>query len=441
MTRTESTIENDDVLDLLTSLVDKSLVLYDESTGRYRLLETVHQYGRDRMLEAGNGEVWRDQHLVHFLTLAEDAEPHLTGRDQAEWLDRLEREHDNLRVALEWTGQRAGSAEAGLRLAGAFWRFWDVRGYLGEGRGWLAGLLSADAGDPAGSVRAKALNAAGILAYRQADYTGAQALHEKSLAIRRELGDQWGVASSLNNLGLVTAEQADHASSRAFYEESLAIKRELGDRAGIAVSLNNVGITACYQADYPAAWTLHEESLEIKRELGDRWGIASSLCNLGMVARELGDYTAARDLYQQSLAIWRDFGDPRGIAALLNNLGEVAFEQADYSAARTLHKESLGIFRDLGELLGIANSLEGLAALPAGTGAPRHTSRIWGAAERLREAIGAPLPPNERSRYQRKVFSARAALGDAAAFDRAWQQGRAMTVEQAIKYALSSADD
>ena len=436
-------VEDWETLDLLTSLADKSLVVPQQHDGvtRFRLLETVRQYARDRLLESGDRKQWRDRHLVHFLALAEEAEPELAGAEQQVRLERLEAEHDNLRAALEWSSEVGADPKAGLRLAGSVWRFWDVRGYLGEGRRWLAGLLAnipAGGGDGRSAIRAKALHGAGVLAYRQGDYPAAHALHEESLAIRREMGDRWGIAGSLNSLGNVAYEQGDYPAAHALFEEGLAIRRELGARWGIARSLNILGIVAYEQGDYPAARALYKESLAIRRELGDRRGIALSLNNLGRVVHEQGDYPAARALHEESLAICRDVGDRRGIAGSLNNLGSVAYVQGDYPASRALFEESLAIRREMGDRRGISGSLEGLGPALAALDNPDRAARLWGYAERLRDEIGSPLPPNERPRYERQVADARIALADDAAFDAAWHEGRAMVLEQAIVLVLKA---
>jgi non-specific serine/threonine protein kinase len=428
-----------EVLDLLTSLCDKSLVVVEQNDGRsrYRLLESVRQYGRERLLERGGGDAVRDRHLAYFLNLAEEAEPKLTGADQAVWLQRLDEEHDNLRSALTWSSATGGDATSGLRLAGALWWFWYARGYFGEGRGWLSRLLAAAPSRQDTAARAKALTGAGRLARQQSDYPAAQTLLNESLAIQRKLGDRRGIATSLNNLGLMAWDQGEYRSARTLYEESLAIRRELGDRWGIAVSLNNLGGVAFDEGDYVAAQGLHEGSLVIRRELGDRRGIASSLGNLGNVAYAQGHYSVSRALFEESLAISRDVSDPQGIGFALGTLGNIAAAQGDNASARALFKQSLAIRLELGDRWGIAEVLEGLSYVASALAEPGRAIRIIGAAERLREEIGSPLPLNERPRYDRHVAAARAALGDDAAFDRVWQEGHGLTLEQAIKLALA----
>jgi len=430
----------DDVLDLLSSLCDKNLVAVEPSGSsvRYRLLETVRQYARDRMMDDGRGSTWRDRHLGYFMSLAEEAEPQLTGPRQQTWLERLETEHDNIRAALEWSGDANGSAGLGLHLAGALWRFWLIRGYLSEGRERLSRALDKDPRSDS-SGRSKALHGMAVLSQKQGDYASARNLYLESLAIRRDLGDRVGIAAVIGNLGNMAFDQGDYAAVKPLYEECLAIFRELGERGSIAAVLQNLGHVAHYQGDYASARSLREESLAIYRELGNRQGIASSLNNLGSGAHFQGDYAAAVALQEESLTIFRELGDQGGIAYSLNNLGLAALDQGNNAAALSFFRESLAIKRDLGDRWGIAYSLEALAKLAATVGQPLQASQIWGAAEVLREAIGAPVPQHERSAYQQQVSSARTLHGDDNAFISAWAEGRAMSIDAAIASAMEVA--
>lgn len=470
------TIPAHDVLDLLTSLVDKSLVAVDESDHgtRYRLLESMREYALERAQALFGNAPWADRHLACFFALAEEAEAQLKGIDQQAWLDRLETEHDNFRAALTRATAVRGKGETGLLLASAFARFWLVRGYLAEGRGWLSRLLDATL-DAAPATRAKALNWAGIFAWKQGDYAGAGRLYDQSLAIRRQLGDRKGIGAVLNNQGLLAYEQGDYRTARLLHEESLAVDRELGDRWGVAVSLIHLASLAAMQGDYvsarglndeglaifrafgdrghvanalrsvghvrgeqgehEAARALYEESLTICRELGDRSGIAGALQGLGLCARHTVDQAGARGLLEDSLAIYRELGDREGMAKSLTHLGHVAADCGDHASALALQSQSLAIHRQLNDRWGIAGSIEGLARATAVIREPRPAAVLWGAAERLREEIAAPIAPSERLHYDRAVAAARAAIRDAPAFEDAWRQGRAMTLEQAIAYA------
>ncbi len=424
-----------EVLDWLTHLVDESLVIMEERGGeaRYRLLETVRQYAQEKLLDAGEAEIVRRRHRDWFLSLAEQAASELMGPRQAAWLDRLEEEHDNLWTALEWS-LGSDKVEAGLHLAAALWRFWEVRGYLSEGRTWLEAAL-AKSGSASEELRAKLLQGAGILAWYQDDYPRAAALCQESLALYRQFNNKQGIAMALNILGLVRRNQGEYVEARSVLEESLAIFRELGDRPHVADSLLTLGIVACRQGDYPRATRLLEESLTLFRESEDERGIASALNNLGIVARYEGNYHRAVALHEESLALLEELGDKGGIGFSLYILGLAAHCQGYHERALTLLKRSLTMQRELGDRGGIARCLEGLAEVVCSQGKHERAGRLFGAAEALREVIGAPLPPSDRSDYDRHLNVARDALGEEA-FTTAWTQGRAMTLEQAIAYAL-----
>jgi non-specific serine/threonine protein kinase len=390
-----------DVLDLLPRLVDKSLVLAEErgKAVRYHMLETIRQYAREKLAESGEAEGVQSRHLDFFLELAKAAGPELEGARQGAWLERLEAEHDNLRAALR-RSLEVGEAERSLRLAGALGHFWGRRGYLTEGREWLEAALAKGDRSPVASrreadARAKALRQAGWLATWQADYGRAKELHEEGLALSRSLVDKRGIARSLNSLGNVAWSEGSYPAARSLYEESLAIWRELGDKRGIAASLNNLGLVVSSQGDYGAARTLLEEGLAIRRELGDETGSGSLLNNLANVARHHGDYAAAHSLYVRGLSLYRGLTD------------------------RVL----------------VLETLEGLAAVAAAKEQPRRAALIFGAVEAMREALGAPRPPSDRAEYDWIVEVVRAALVEGT-FAAAWEQGRAMTLEQAIAYAL-----
>jgi predicted ATPase/DNA-binding winged helix-turn-helix (wHTH) protein len=395
-------VDDWEVLDLLTSLANKSLMLAEERGGamRYGLLETVRQYAWERLRRDGEEPAWQGRHLAYFIALAEEAELHLRGAGQQGWFERLEIEHDNMRSALAWSCAGNGDSFGGLRIATALSRFWYVRGYFAEGRGWLSALLAALPIGQAPATRGKALAGAGSLARRQGDYEGAWALHEASLGIWRELGDRLGIADSLNSLGFVATEKGEFAKSRALYEESLAMMRALDNALGIAVALNNLGY-------------------------------ATGMC---------GDFATARTMLKESWATLRQIGDRQDMCEPIYNLGDIASTEGDYVSALALLKESLVIRRDLSDRWSIAESLEGLAYVFYRLVGAGPAARIWGGAERLRKEIGAPLPPREEARYWSRVATARASMNNDAGFDAAWQEGCAMTWQQATRYALELGD-
>ncbi len=474
-----------EVLDLLTSLVDKSLVLTEAGgTMRYRLLDTLRQYAADKREEEGGEDETvrvRRRHCDWYLARAEEAEPQLQGADQARWLNYLETEHDNLRSALDWLAAEANeesdAAEAGLRLSAALSRFWQVRGYLSEGREQLARALLARRPETHTAAVAATLSAAGSLAIAQGDYVAARALHEEGLRIRRELKDNPGIASSLNNLGNIASAQGDLGAARTLYEEtyrlqresgnrraiattlnnlgnvaleqgdyvtartlhqdSLALCRELGDQRGVASSLNNLGLVAYAQADHATAQSLFEEGLITRRALGDKQGIALSLNNLGNIAFERGDHAAAGSLYEESLVIRRALGDIQGVALSLNNLGNVASARGDFGAAQLFHEESLAVFRESGDKPGVAYALEALAEVRSVTSGAEKAALLWGAAHTLRGSIGVPLPPFEHAEQEKRIVQARSDLGSDI-FDAAWSKGTTLTWEQAVDYAFGA---
>ncbi len=355
-------IEQYEVLDLLSQLVEKSMVATEEENGemRYRLLETVRQYAGERLMESGEAERLRERHRDFFVAVAERAEPELEGPDQKSWLDRLETEHDNLRAALAWCKSAADGAEAGLRLAAALVWFWVGRGHWREARAHLADVLAHEgAGEPT-AARVKALNAAGHLAVLQGDHSAAWGLHEEALAISREHGYQEGVSSSLRGLGFVAWRRGDLSTTRALCEEALAISRECGSRLGIARSLSVLAMPAERHGDYARSRALREEALAIYREVGDKSRMAHCLASVGWVALSGGDRSVARAHFEESLTIRRELGDRAGVAACLGGLGMVARRDGDYSAARPLYEESLAISRELGNKTGIAGSLHEL---------------------------------------------------------------------------------
>jgi len=430
-------IEEWEVLDLLSSLVDKSLVNAHTNapTTRYPLLETVRQYAQDRLVESGESRSMREKHRDYFLNLVEEARSGLRGAEQAYWLGVLGAEHDNLRQALAWCLEEPEGGEKGLRMARGLVRVWWVLGQWSEGRECLRGLLAHPSAQEHTRLRADALNGAGELAWLQSDYTSARALHEASLKLWRELGIESGIADSLGNLGILAQLQGDYEAARALLEETLALDRAAGNRNGMASTLISLGVVAAEQADYARARILFEESLALYQELEDRLSVARCLANLANVARGQGDYASARNLHEQSLAIQRDLGNGEGAAVVLGNLGILATEQAEYALARSLFKDSLEVMRDMGEKRGVSGLLDSFAALAMHMGEADRAACLWGASSALRAQIGSPRPPNEVRKQQEEETSVRKILGEEA-FAAAWEKGRAMSWQRAVAFAL-----
>lgn len=475
-------IEKDQVLNLLGSLIDKSLVTLEAygGTARYGLLDTIREYGRVKLQQSAESQWVQNRHLEFFLTLAEQAEAKLLGAEQLVWVRRLQVEHANLRTALRWSEGDQYGVEAGLRLAGALWRFWEICGYLSEGREWLATLLSnTKAREGSTEARARALTAAGRLALFQGDFSAAWLLLEEGLAIWQDLGPlgQWGVAISLMGIGRVAFRQDNYARAEVLFEESLATFRGVGSTGkwGVAASLMGLGAVAATQGDYARAWALNDESLGVCRELGDKVGMAASLKYLADIAYRQGDYDRTLALTEESLAMSKELGDKVGIGMSLNHLGDVAYHYGDYARALALYGESLEIFKEVGVKGSIAMSLndmgqvalaqgnsswalalfsqslslakelgskwdlgwclEGLAGVAALTGQYERAARLFGVVEALFESIGFRVRPDDRADHDRKVAAVHARL-EKETFDKAWEEGRAMTLEQAIAYGM-----
>ena len=425
-----------EIIDLLTNLVSKSLVVFSDEEARYRLLETVRQYARDKLLETGEAARVRDRHRDWFLAFAERAGSALQGPDQALWLKCLETEHDNLRAALEWS---SNDAETGLRLAGALWFFWYLRGYVSEGREWLRQSLERTGHAPS-PLRAKALYGASMLARAQDDYAQATALLEESLMLYRVLKDKHGVASVLGNLGVIAFARGDYARATKLHEESLEHFRELGDTVGIASALSELGNVAMYQNDIARAEELLEESLALSRAAQDDQGIALALRRLGAVLFQKGEHVRAKALLQESLELYRGLGAVPGLASVLNSLGMVALSEGDAQRASTLLCESLIKYRDVGDKWHIALCLDRLARVAAAQGDWRRAAQLLGAEEALRETIGAPLPPSEHEGREETLQRAHEHLGEEL-FAAAWADGYAMKLDHAIALALSAKHD
>ena len=466
-------LERTDVLDLLSGLVDKSLVMAEQTDGttRYRLSETMRRYAQERLAEdAAEDAAMRDAHLAWVGELAARAEGELRGPEQVRWLRVVEAALDDVRAALRWGSERAEVDT--LALAAALGRFWEVRGYLSEGRGWLEALLATTGAAVGPEVRTKALRWAAILAQRQGDYdqarvlhgeslelaqaagdqrgiaaavhglgnlaalqgdlAGARPLYEQALDIGRVLGDDHVIAAALTNLGTVAHNRAAFAEARALSEESLAVRRRMGDRHGIAMVTGNLAYLAFQQGDLAEARALYEESLGLQRELGDRPGIANSLCNLGYLALSEGDLAGAAKLLEESLALAGELGDKYWTALSLLRLAKVARAEGDHERASVLDGRALTLASEMGAKRALAEWLEGLAGTAVAQGAFERAVVLLGAADAVRDELGAPLPPAERPAHDKDLAAARAALSEDA-FARAWAEGRAMPLEDAVR--------
>ncbi|MCW3054423.1 MAG: hypothetical protein JWN14_3593 [Chthonomonadales bacterium] len=468
------------VLDLLTSLVEKSLVVFlerEEGNGaRYQMLEMVRQYAAESLQSQGDTETGKSRHRAYFLKLVEEARDHIDGPEDALWMARLDTELDNLRFTLEWQDAERCPVDSDLRLTGGLFSYWAVRGTYQEGLHYLKQALDRDTQYPRIRPRAVALTGAGILAFHQGDYAAARLLYEEALHIWRELGPKHALASTLGNLGNVVFFQGDYATALQLFTESMGQHQESGKRIGIACSLDALGAIRVKLGDYDSANVHFRESHTIYSELGDQLGLANSFGNLGSIAADQDDHVTAQTYFTECLALYRELGAKSGIAWTLNSLGSVAAAQQEYSRAQTLHEESLKLYREVGEKQGIAlalcflgrvalsqgdhalaqklhqeslrlcspmeywegveENLLGLAAVLLALSQPAWAARLWGVSHALRERMGIPLALDGRAQYDQKVDLARSVLGEEA-FTAHWEQGFTLSWEQALEFALA----
>ena len=478
-----SGLDIETILDTLAALVDKSLVVAlpapdGQSPVRYRLLETIRQYSQEKLAASGEAEQLHDRHLAWYLILAEGAVPGLKGRAAGQWLKRLELEHDNMRAALRWS-QTTGQIEAGLRLAAALHWFWERRGYLSEGRAWLKMLLEKASTETnelsLTQARAQALLGAAALAFNQGDWAEAAVYAEESAALFRRLDDHPGLTLALLRLGFAVGPATERG--KQFQAEALALSEGLEDKWVVAMVRYVVGQGAYFRADYTTARHYLQDALRLLREVGDLLFLPRVLSMLGGVDLGLGEYTQARTRLEEALALVRATNDPRAIALVAGNLGDVARCQGDYGRAEEVYRESLALHRtlgnhsdipgvihslgyvalgqgklddalaleresllaqrDQGHLPGVAEGLAGLAAVAGAQGQLARAARLFGAAEALREQVQPMVWPAERFEWNQHVAALRARL-DLTTLTGAWADGRAMTVEQAVDYALSA---
>lgn len=421
--------DQDETLELLSGLVDKSLVLVTERGRqmRYRLLETVRSYAEDKLSTVERDAV-QGTHVAHFVALAERAEPELCGSESRQWLDVLDVERANLRSAL-YSSAAGREPHAGLRLASACWRFCYLRGHYAQGRSWLGHALSA-AVDPPDGLRAKALTAAGTLAHLECKYRDAAADLASALRIYRGLGDRAGEAAALQSLGSVARERGLYSASRRLHEDSLALFRGLGDDACIARSLNYLGFLAWLQGDFDRAMTLCRQALAIVERTADRESLAWALLNLGAIEYYRGEPDKADALLYRSLQMSQDLGHREGIAWCANLLGLLGRARGDLAAAQRWLLQSLEVHRALGDRWRSASVLTEMAALAEATGQPERAVRLLAAAQAMREEIGAPVPPVERAAADAAV-AARGCF-DAGALAGAEHAGRTQSLDRLL---------
>ncbi|HLL99717.1 MAG TPA: protein kinase [Pyrinomonadaceae bacterium] len=388
--------ERNELLDKVTSLVEKSLLAAKEQPDgemRFRMLSVVREYARESLEKSAETGTIRRNHAEYFLALAEEAEPHLQVSQSAAWLNRLEEEHDNIRAAIRWSLQH--DAEIAARLAASIKVFWTVRGHLTEGEERLKKILK-----------------------KSADYP---------LSVRFKL---------LNGLGVIMRQRGDFNAAKKAYEESLKEAKAVTDLRQIALSSRGLGLMAYHQGDLATALKFYQEGLEISRELNDKSGISYSLNFIGELLRAKGDLSAARPILEEALALCRELGKKESISGNLLNLGFIAFAEGDFEAAQSHFAEGLRTARELGNKKNISYALDGFAAISVKAGELEQSARLAGAAEHLRESVGLEIEPNER-RCRDSYLAELKTKMNIVDFTKAYEQGRKLKPEEAIMFCFA----
>lgn len=430
-----------DIVDGIGSLVDKSLLVRrgeEEGESRFGMLGVVRDYAAEQLAASGEDHPTRKAHAAYCVVLAEEGAQALRAGENGAWLARVAREHDNIRAALEWTTAN-GLIEWGLRIAVGIFPFWERSEHLSEGRKRLDALLTDPRGGGGDLLRARALFATSVLACTQKDLAVATTRAEESLALYRQLDDRGGIAVSSNCLGVVYTEVRDLEKAATTLEESLSVWKSLGDEASYARSLMNLAMVRRLQGEHDAARAMYTETEALFRRTNDAASAAWALNHQGDVARELFQFDEAARLYGSALAAFRQLGDCWGIASSLADIGTLARHQGQIDEAISAYRESLAQFARLGHSRGIARVLEAMAILAVARDRHEQALTLAGAASRLRDLLGAPLPQHEQAELNRAREAASAAL-DLENARQPYQCGRCMGVGEAIAYALADSE-
>lgn len=430
---------HDTLLNGLEALVNQSLVYCipgADAEPRFTMLETIHEYALERLEESGEAERLRRQHAGYYLTLGVVDFPDVWDPAQTA---HLVPEYDNLWSALAWSQTSAGDPELALRLTRALRILWFRRGIRREAIAALERALTQPHGVGRTVAHAAARFELGQFLAFTGDYAAARPQFEQTLQLAHEVGDRWWYAVALENLGWMAREQGDSATAWARLSESLAIFRELGHASSIAESLYELAEVAIVDEDAARAEALLAESRVLEqRENHVPTTIGWTLNHLGHAAQLRGAFDDAAQLHHESLASFQAYGDQHfGIHWAYHDLGETALGQGRLDEAARWLAQGLSLSETLGDQASMSWCLAGLGSAAALDGQPERAAQLWGAAEQLRQAIGCRSAPAARTTYERALGLAHAQLGEEA-FAAAWAAGRALTLEQAIAYALDT---
>jgi predicted ATPase/class 3 adenylate cyclase len=432
-------LSSDDVIDLLASLVEKSLVMVEQNdtTTRYRLLETICDFARERLIKRDDVAATAGRHCSYYLAFAQAARQKLGGPEQAEWMRRLELELDNLRAAIARSLSGGTDAPTAVKLQVALMRFWMLRGYSSEGRNNIRAVLALPDLQSPDLPRAHALYVAGALAVNQSDYAEAKPLLTECLALRRTLGNPRETAATLSTLSIVHLQQNDPATARDYELEALGIFRELGDRVGEGIGLVHLGEICVELREHGPAREYFAQCLAIARELRYQELESECECKVGEVAMLEYDLAQARDCFSRALKLCQVAEDKRGEATAVAWLGRVDAAAGDFESARRRLTEAQRSFRAFDMNAEALDCLEDLAQLLQFGGECAAAVRLSAAAACAREALALPRSAHRSGQWQANLEGARAAL-DASGFDAAWAEGHAWTLDHAVDCALAA---
>ncbi len=435
------------VLDLLSDLAEKSLVVAEamevDDTVRYRLLEPIRQYAREKLGEGCEGETVLRRHAEFFLALAEESRPKLRGPEVGEWSRRLEREHDNMRAALSFALE-SEEAELALRLAGALGTFWYMHSHSDEGRKWLEAALARDNGVPA-ALRLRALEALYWMAFDQWDHDRAEAVAREANELGAGVEIERSLAASLRVMSAGPSwVRGDYERGQALLEEGLRIGREAGDSVIVAEALMQLAGTAWGMGDIERGNGLYQEGIDLCREAGYTFRLPDFLLSLGYQLILEGDFELGAALNEEAAVVSRGHGYRRGLNLALDNQGWAALLQGDPDRARPFYEESLVVCEALGDTACASESLDGLACVAAARGEAARSGRLFGAAEAMRETLSEAVAfghtPEEAAWREPHRASTRSRLGEGG-WEEALAEGRTMGLKEAIEYALSEEEE
>jgi tetratricopeptide (TPR) repeat protein len=452
-------------LELLSALVNKSLVIVEasEQERRYRMLETIRQYGREKLAESGQEEALHNRHLGFFLQFAERSRTELRGGDQKLWIDQVQAEHDNIRMALEWSLRSAERSEAGLRLAVAMSEFWGRCNHYREGRQWLERGLALTTQSSLPRLRAWAqlklsyfafflgdfetlgssldfawnvfrdlediegmafvMEGRGVVAGAQKHDLGtARTCFEESLRLLESIGDKWEMAEAQRDLGHVLYLQGDFGAARSCFNENLRLCRATSNTVQLGKTLYHLGLVAYQECDYPLARSFFEESRRLVKDHGNRDCDLDALGGLAELARGEKNYQQAQTFYEEGLLLAHELAEEEAVADFLRGLGYVALHFGDYQRATELFSESLQYWEKQNMPLPGAGCVLGLAGVAAALGEMEKSAQLLGEVDALRKEAGSPMSPANRMEYEHTVSTTRAHLGEEQ-FKAAWQEG------------------